>query len=736
LLTESVIHPEDWERLPESSRQELLTCPDSARLLADLVKLDLLTEYQAVRIEATGPGGLVLGNYRVLERLGAGSTATVFKAEHLELRRLVAVKVPTLREADGSVGSTDPAARRSGDQPCLEGRFTAEMRAVARLQHSNIAAAIDAGRTGPPNPLRYFVMEYVPGQDLERHVRSRGQMPVTLACDVIHQVASALAEAHRHQLVHRDIKPSNIRLTPEGQAKLLDFGLARDWNNRLTQPGIVLGTLDYMAPEQAADAGNVDIRADLFALGGTLYWCLTGEVPFPDSGGFLQALSRRLTQSLSPVRRLRPDVPLALEDVLRRLMAVRPEDRYPDPQAVLWALLPFLHRTARATRSSPALPVLSPAPGNRENEGEGKRQHRVLVVDDSAEIRMLSRFTLEVVPLLVDEAGDGKEALAALASKPYDLVLLDVHLPDVTGLELCRRLRQNPPAAHLKVVLFSGEADPDALAQALLDGADDFLSKPFTPLQLQARVQAALRLKDSQVRADLLNRHLLAINHELEEQATRSLDTAPTHGVLTTALSEIAALRGLESSGHLRRLPRYCRRLATEAARLPALASQIDANFIEMLECCAPLHDIGNAALPDHLMLKPDLTEEDRLVMQAHTTSGAEALERVARQHPFAAAFLQMAIDIVRHHHERYDGKGYPDCLAGESIPLAARLMALADVYDALRSRRPYKPALSHSAALAVMGADGKAGQFDPSLFEVFLACAGDFERIYRECPD
>src|SRR5262249_4335205 len=148
------------------------------------------------------------------------------------------------------------------------------------------------------------------------------------------------------------------------------------------------------------------------------------------------------------------------------------------------------------------------------------------------------------------------------------------------------------------------------------------------------------------------------------------------------------------------------------------------------------LHDIGKVALPDHIMLKPGkLDAAERLIMQTHTTIGADTLQAIAQRHGFAAAFLRMAIDIVRHHHERYDGRGYPDRLAGNAIPLAARLVAIADVYDALRGRRPYKPPLAHAAAVQLM-TEASPGQFDPLLLAVFARCASRFERIAAEVPD
>jgi putative two-component system response regulator len=184
------------------------------------------------------------------------------------------------------------------------------------------------------------------------------------------------------------------------------------------------------------------------------------------------------------------------------------------------------------------------------------------------------------------------------------------------------------------------------------------------------------------------------------------------------------------------RLQRYSRCLAEAVAGSVGFSGQIDENFIRMVECCAPLHDIGKVGLLDHILLKAGkLAHEERVLMQTHTTIGADTLQKVAEQHGFAAAFLQMAIDITRHHHERYDGKGYPDRLGGNDIPLAARIVTIADVYDALRSRRPYKPALSHAVAVQLM-LEASEGQFDPLLLQAFERCAPQFERVAREVRD
>ncbi len=183
------------------------------------------------------------------------------------------------------------------------------------------------------------------------------------------------------------------------------------------------------------------------------------------------------------------------------------------------------------------------------------------------------------------------------------------------------------------------------------------------------------------------------------------------------------------------RLQRYCRILAEEATGIPSLAGQVDRNFIQMLESCAPLHDIGKIGLPDYILGKTgNLDVEERHIMQTHTTIGAETLQNVAQRHGSAVTFLQMAIDIARHHHERYDGQGYPDRLAGNDIPLSARILTICDVYDGLRTRRAYKPALTHTAVLQVM-LEGSKGQFAPLLLHAFQRCAFLFEQVHREIP-
>jgi response regulator RpfG family c-di-GMP phosphodiesterase len=337
--------------------------------------------------------------------------------------------------------------------------------------------------------------------------------------------------------------------------------------------------------------------------------------------------------------------------------------------------------------------------------------------------------------LYCEEAVTGSHALEKVLTGNFDLVLMDVQMPEMTGTDACKHLRKHY-SPNLKIIMCSGKSSSDDMTQLLLAGADDCLTKPFSAIQLRARVKAALRMKDAQDRSDMLNRQLLQLNAELEHNLTaRDSDLIEARNALVLALATLVGNRDAETGTHLRRMQRYCRCLADEAAKMPQFSSQIDRPFIDMLDCCAPLHDIGKVALPDHILLKPGkLTPDERVLMQAHTVVGADILKRVAEQHGFAAAFLQTAIDITRHHHERFDGTGYPDRLAGTAIPLCARIVSIGDVYDALRSRRVYKPALSHAASLQLMVESN--GQFDPGLVEVFQRCAGKFEKIYREMTD
>ncbi|HEY7329969.1 MAG TPA: serine/threonine-protein kinase, partial [Gemmataceae bacterium] len=296
-----------------------------------LVQAGLLTNYQLERVLADSTHGLVLGNYRVLDRLGSGGMGVVFLAEHRLMKRRVAVKVLPV------------------DEDCpfsLRQRFYGEMRVLAELCHPHIVMAFDAGDVVPADPslpvLIYLVMELVEGGDLERLVLDKGPCDVRTACRYIHQAASGLQAAHDRHLVHRDIKPSNILLSSTGQTKLVDFGLARQFCSKLTDPRALLGSLEFMAPEQSHDPSGVGKEADIYSLGATLFWLLTGEPPYPavrHVGSALRALQEKEPRRL---HELRPDAPAELDRLLAHLMDRNPARRLATPLAIMNALTPFL----------------------------------------------------------------------------------------------------------------------------------------------------------------------------------------------------------------------------------------------------------------------------------------------------------------------------------------------------------------------------------------------------------
>jgi response regulator RpfG family c-di-GMP phosphodiesterase len=714
---------------------------DTVAVVEALVNRGLLSDYQASRLLAGRTFGLVLGNYRIVDRLGNGGMGVVYKAEHVHMKRTVALKVLFLEDEDN---------------PVFLQRFHSEMEALAVLRHPNIVLAFDAGEMAVPQSpervVRYLVMEYVPGQNLEQYVLDRGPLPIVEACGFVRQAACGLRHAHEHGLVHRDMKPSNLLVTPQGQIKVLDFGLARLRRRRFTEAHTMLGTVDYMAPEQARDARSVDIRADIYGLGGSLYWMLAGAKPFPGERSPVEELLARQHEMPRPLRQVRPDVPLELEAIVCQMMARDPGDRYPTPLALITALNAFLD--AYAGQGSPQSPTTPTDEDSIDTDPfifipphliaatvqpilNASRGHRIMIVSHLVACRSATRAALELQKFECLEASAVSEVEESLHRSPCDLIVLDAQLPQDTCPLLCRQLRRAPPLPHFKILLLAtgGATDADSIADSrlLVANCDD----PFALSNLQSAVGNLLRLKDAEDRADNLANHLLATNQQLE-QAARQRDSQfyQAQDVLIFAMAKMAESRGLETGGHLLRLQQYCRVLAEEARRLPAFSGLIDDAFVRMLERCVVLHDIGKVAIPDHVLLKPGrLDPEERIVMESHTVVGAGVLKAVARHHDASLAFLQMAIDIVRHHHERWDGGGYPDGLNGDAIPLAARIVTIADVYDALRSKLVYKPGLSHSATRRLLQ-DTTKGQFDPALLVAFRQCEPSFEQIFEQTID
>src|SRR5438552_845193 len=297
--------------------------------------------------------------YRVLGLLGAGGMGAVFKAEHRLMERVIVLKV---------------IHKHFTDRPAAVERFRLEVKAAARLSHPNIVTAHDADQAGD---VHFLVMEFVDGTSLDRLVHERGPLPVAEACAYVRQAALGLQHAFERGMVHRDLKPANLMLTPEGKIKILDFGLARfasesGPSTALTEPGTVVGTPDYMAPEQALDPRQADIRSDIYSLGCTLYYLLTGRPPFPE-GSVIQKLMAHQERRPRPVTESRADVPAELAQILDRMLARDPEERYQTPAEVARALSPFAQPTGPApTESFPA----APRPGTVGAAGAGPKTWR------------------------------------------------------------------------------------------------------------------------------------------------------------------------------------------------------------------------------------------------------------------------------------------------------------------------------------------------------------------------
>ena len=288
------------------------------------------TAHTASTDTSTQPGVEMVDNYELLEELGQGGMGTVYRARHQRMDRIVAIKI---------LSADRMSSRRA------VARFHREIKAVARLNHPNIVAAHDAGES--KDGKHYLVMEYVAGFDLSGVVKRCGPLPWPDACDAIRQAALALQHAHEHQMVHRDVKPSNLLLDPkDNQVKLLDLGLAllnSDSGEELTGSGQVLGTVEYMAPEQWSDTHSVDIRADIYSLGCTMYRLLCGHAPFSGEqySNMLKKMMAHAQSDVPPLRTKRPDAPQEVQDIIEKMLAKEPKDRYQQPLDVAEALAPF-----------------------------------------------------------------------------------------------------------------------------------------------------------------------------------------------------------------------------------------------------------------------------------------------------------------------------------------------------------------------------------------------------------
>jgi putative two-component system response regulator len=354
----------------------------------------------------------------------------------------------------------------------------------------------------------------------------------------------------------------------------------------------------------------------------------------------------------------------------------------------------------------------------------------VLIVDDNPENLTVIGELLQPEHA-VRAANSGLRALRLARMTPQpDLILLDVMMPEMDGYAVLQQLRAQPETAHIPVIFLTALNGSDDEERGLVKGAMDYITKPIRPPILLARVRAQLELK--QARDQMQGR-----NQWLEAEVTRRMaENQRIQDVTIHALARLAEIRDNETGNHILRTQEYVRTLARRLQGNPRFAGRIDDRLIALLAKSAPLHDIGKVGIPDRVLLKPGRLDADEWsIMKTHAQLGAEALEQAERDVAHPVEFLQIAKQIARSHHERWDGHGYPDGLVGDAIPLSARLMALADVYDALISQRVYKPPFPHEQAFAMILAE-RGRHFDPDVVDAFVDCHADLNAIALRFAD
>ncbi|MFA7386333.1 MAG: HD domain-containing phosphohydrolase [Thiohalobacteraceae bacterium] len=375
-----------------------------------------------------------------------------------------------------------------------------------------------------------------------------------------------------------------------------------------------------------------------------------------------------------------------------------------------------------------------PSPSPRQTTGAEAAV--ILAVDDNdLNLDLLTR-RLEREGHVVLQAANGDLALEQLRGAHVDLVLLDIMMPVLDGYQTLAAIKTDAALQHIPVIMITAVNEVESAAVCIERGAEDYICKPFNPVLLRARVNACLerkRLRDSershQARVEQQN---VLLGGRVDQQL-REISAAQLAAIF--AMSKLAESRDPETGEHLDRMREYCVILARQLARLPKYRDLITQSFQDNLYAASPLHDIGKVGIPDDILQKPGrLTAEEWKVMRTHSLIGGETLREVDRQYP-GNAFIRTGIEIAESHHERWDGTGYPFGLRGEAIPLVARILALADVYDALTSRRCYKEAFGHDRSRDIIAAE-EGRHFDPDVVQAFLARETDFIQIRKFFQD
>ncbi len=332
---------------------------------------------------------------------------------------------------------------------------------------------------------------------------------------------------------------------------------------------------------------------------------------------------------------------------------------------------------------------------------------RVLVVEDDDYSATAITDELEDANYDVLVATNGNEALHQMDGQDCPIIVSDWNMPSLNGLELCRAIREKSGSDYHYFIMLTCRSDHDDIVRGMAAGADDFLVKPWSSDELRMRVDVGRRI----------------VSHE-------------SYDLVVAALMRVVELRCAETGAHLRRVQKYAQLLATRLAELPQFAGQLDVPTVSLIRQASPLHDIGKIAISDWVLGKPGpLSASERQHMIQHTILGAETLEDALSSFPRAKSFMQIARDIALTHHEKYDGTGYPCGLAGDEIPLAGRIVAVCDVYDAMTSPRVYKEAYSHEVARDYVTAEANRS-FDPDVVAAFLSLEHRFKAIRQRFPD
>jgi len=355
----------------------------------------------------------------------------------------------------------------------------------------------------------------------------------------------------------------------------------------------------------------------------------------------------------------------------------------------------------------------------------------LLVVDDIPDnLTLMSSLLKDEYKVKV--ANSGERALTiARSGTPPDLILLDIMMPEMDGYEVCRRLKADPATRHIPVIFLTAKAEVGDETRGLELGAVDYITKPISPPIVLARVKTHLAMK-------IVQDFLRDQNAFLEAEVTkRTREVELIQDVTVHTLASLAETRDNETGNHIRRTQHYVRLLAEKLRRHPRFMHELDDDrVINLLFKSAPLHDIGKVGIPDQILLKPGKLEPEEFeLMKSHTTLGRDAILQAECELGAEIGFLRYAKEIAYGHQEKWDGSGYPEGLSGDAIPISARLMALGDVYDALISKRVYKPPFPHEKAVEII-VEGRGKHFDPDVVDAFLELLEEFKEVAQRYAD